>query len=41
MSNLKIEAKKLINLLKFDLNEEKQINLISKKIREFSKKKKF
>lgn len=39
MSNLKIEAKKLINLLKFDLNEEKQINLISKKIREFSKKK--
>ena len=38
MSNLKIEAKKLINLLNFDSIDEKQINLISKKIREFSKK---
>ena len=41
MSNLKLEAKKLIDLLKFNLNDEKKINLISRKIREFSKKKKF
>ena len=41
MSNLKIEALKLIELLNFDLNDEKKINLIAKKIREFSKKKKF
>lgn len=39
MSNLKLEAKKLINLLKFNFNDEKKINLISKKIKEFSKKK--
>ena len=39
MSNLKIEAKKLINLLKFNLNDEKKIDLIAKKIKEFSKKK--
>ena len=39
MSNLKLEAKRLINLLKFNLNDEKKINLISRKIREFSKKK--
>ena len=39
MSNLKLEAKKLINLLKFNLNDQKKINLISRKIREFSKKK--
>ena len=39
MSNLKIEAKKLINLLKFNLKDEKKIVSIAKKIKEFSKKK--
>lgn len=39
MSNLKLEANKLINLLKFNFNDEKKINLIAKKIKEFSKKK--
>ena len=39
MSNLKIEAKKLINLLKFNLKDEKKIDSIAKKIKEFSKKK--
>ena len=39
MSNLNIEAKKLINLLKFNLRDEKKIDLNSKKIKEFSKKK--
>ena len=39
MSNLNIEAKKLINLLKFNLKDEKKIDSIAKKIKEFSKKK--
>ena len=39
MSNLKIEALKLIDLLNFDTSDEKQINLIAKKIRQFAKKK--
>ena len=39
MSNLNIEAKKLINLLKFNLRDEKKIDSIAKKIKEFSKKK--
>ena len=39
MFDLKIEAKKLINLLKFNLKDEKKIDLIANKIKEFSKKK--
>ena len=37
MFPLKLEAKKLIELLKFDLKDEIRINKIAKKIREFSK----
>jgi len=39
MSQLKLEAKKLIDILKFDLKDELKINQIAKKIKEFSKKK--